>query len=596
MDTIRNPLAILPSLLLFLIPVNLCFPGDGAVTVIQWALFRYQPGSGGESLTSFTQDLYAAIATGGGGLAPLLWALATLLLIGYVVMVLRAILAEDAGLWTKSALLLPVCGSLFLIADMTRYGALLSGPGGTCIPVEIPLFFIFGCWGYASGQRREGQERARDQRSPNNKEGAAPGIVSRLAAWSGSHPYRDLATLAVIAFTVKAIVFFPGLLPNLPLNVILGDTRLYYWYATSLTWGQVPYASYNVPYPQFFFIPVLLALVPALLVQGYAVYLWSFSALMIVIDTATLVLVYSIAARLWGQEKAFLCGFLYATAFSAAFFVPIYYDAVPSFLLVLSLWTYLYRNQVGGFLLGTAGALAKWFPAFALPYYVLHQHKTGRDRGIILKECLLAGSLVLVAVVPFILLNAGGFLTTYTMHVARMPEVNSFMYYLDAIGALAGIGPVHACSLLLVLAAELSLLYGYYRYLDARPETLVACIFLAILVFVLANKVFSTNYILWLAPFLALLLCRTPRHILVFYLVQAVMYLETPVLFGIVYAPFTGSYTTGTSYTVLAQSLPSLSFLFYTVKFGLLFLVLFVVVRDLKIEKAGPGGERVRQE
>jgi hypothetical protein len=578
MPEIRNPIYLIPSLLLFLIPVNLCFSGNGAVTSIQWALFRYQGGTGSESLVSFTQALWSAIAgpaAGQNGVASALWALAALLLIAYFVITVWSILNKNAELRHRNALLLIACGALFLIADTVQYGIFLSGPSGRCIPVGIPLFFIFGCFLYASGHRRDGQ-------SPKER----GGLVSRLVSWSGSYKHRELATLVLISLIVRAISFFAGLLPNIPLTVILGDTQLYYWYANSLSWGQVPYASYNVPYPQFFFIPVLLALVPALIIQGYTSYLWSFSALMILFDTATLVLVYSIARRLWGRNNAFLCGLLYATAFSAAFFVPIYYDAVPAFLLMLSLWVYLNRNQTAGFLLCTAGALTKWFPAFALPFYLLHQHKTGRGRGAIAQEIVLAGCLVLAAVVPFILLNATGFFTTYTAHFSRAAEVNSFMYYLNAVGALAGLDSVSAYSFLFMLAAELALLYGYYRYPDARPRNLIACIFLAVFIFVLTSRVFSTNYIIWLTPFLALLLCRSPRHILLFYLTQAAMFLETPVLFGIVYAPLNGWSGPGISYTVLAPSLPNLPFLFYTCKFLLLFLVLFVVVRDIREEHA----------
>jgi hypothetical protein len=598
MPEIRNPACLIPSLLLFLIPVNIVLLGE-AGTGLQWVLFRCQCAAGDGSLFSSSQDLYAALTgliTGQVGTAIIIWALAALLLIVYFAVTVWAMYREDALLLKRGALLLLACGALFLVADLVQYGVLLSGPEGSCIPAGILLCFLFGTWGYrgysaglGAGEQAEKRPAKKRRIAGSGPAGTSAGIVSRLVAWAGAHKYHEIATLVVISLVVKVCAFFIGVLPNLSLYVILGDTRLYYWYASSVTWGQIPYASYNVPYPQFFFIPVLVALVPALIVQGYTIYLWAFSALMVVLDTATLVLVWSIARRLWGRERAFLCGLLSATAISAAFFVPIYYDAVPAFLLVLSLWVYLYRDQAGGFLVATAGALTKWYPAFALPCYLIHQKKTGTATGTIARECLLAGGLVLAATVPFILLNATGFFNTYTTHIGRTAEVNSLMYYLDAIGASVGFGTVSAVSLLLVLAAELALLYWYYRSPDTRPETLISCIFIAIFVFVLCNKVFSTNYIIWLTPFLALLLCRTPRHILLFYLVQVVMYLETPALFGIIYTPFNSWAGAAISYSVMAQSLPSLPFLFYTLKFAILFLVLFVVVRDLGRDHVSPG-------
>ncbi|MDD1690195.1 MAG: hypothetical protein LUQ66_06000 [Methanoregula sp.] len=306
---------------------------------------------------------------------------------------------------------------------------------------------------------------------------------------------------------------------------------------------------------------------------------------MIIFDTATLVLVYSIAGKLWGRDKAFLCGLLYATAFSAAFFIPITYDAFPSFLLLLSIWIYLYRSESTGFLLATAGALTKWYPGLSLPYFLLHGFKTGKMWGHFRRSIILSGILVSLTLIPFILLNARGFISTYTSHFDRDAEVNSSIYYLDTIcNFFLNLEPFDTLSILLVIIIELALLYWYYRHLDSTPQALLGCIFLSIFIFVIFNKVFSTYYLIWFLPFLSLFLIKSSRHILLFYAVQAIMYLETPVLFGIVYAPFNAFYPefdSATNYSVLTGSLPSLPFIFYTLKFGIFLLVLLVIVRDL---------------
>ncbi|MDD1687214.1 hypothetical protein [Methanoregula sp.] len=588
MVEMRHPVYLLPSLLL-LIPLNIYLLGGGIGTGIQWGLFRYQVTAGGESLVSLSQDLSlvsAGLITGNNAVAYLLWALAVLLLIGYFIVTVSAVLMEKPGIFRNNSLLLPVCGSLFLIADLVQYGMLLNSPGGLCIPVGIPLFFILGIWGYYT---QHGSDTGSVPALPvpvktiRGKTAERPkGLWSRLTLYAEPAVLCELSTLVLIAIIVRFTAFFSGLLPNIPLNVILGDTNLYYWYATSLTWGQIPYSSYYVPYPQFFFIPLLIALVPVLIIKSYLVFIFTWSVLMILADMAVLVLVYSIAGRLWGKDRAFLCGLLYATAISAAFFIPITYDVVPSFLLLLSLWMYLYRNELAGFLMATVGALTKWYPAIAFPYYLLHGIKTGKQWRDFARPLLLSGVLVLITLVPFLLINTGEFLKTYTIHAGRMPEVNSAIYYLDAVSTFL----IHAelfrsLSLLLMIAGELALLYWYYRHLDSGPQALIGCIFLAIFTFILANKVFSTNYIIWLVPFLSLLLAKTPRRILLFYAVQVILYLETPVLFGIIYAPFNEGYDAVTSYTVLTGSLPSLPFLFYTIKFGLLALVFWIIVCDL---------------
>ena len=588
MAELRHPIIFLPSLFL-LIPVNIYVIGNWLGTGIQWALFRYQLTIGGESLISFSRDaafVLTGIISGQSGLAIAIWSLSVLFLLGYFVLNVWAVLAECAPVVRKSGIILVTCAILFLVSDMLQYGILLHGSGGLCIPVGIPLLFIFGIWVYFSGKGLAGPA---DSIPVGPVSSQKEDVISRLLSLSFFRKNRELVSLVLISIIVEVVAFFFWLLPNLPLTVMLGDTRLYYWYATSLFWGQIPYASYYVPYPQFFFIPVLLALIPTLGVQNYTGYLYSFSALMVVVNVATLVLVYSVAARLWGQKKAFLCGFLYATAISAAFFVPITYDAVPSFLLLLSLWMYLYRNQAAGFLFAAAGALTKWYPFICFPYYILHGVKTGKKITDYKKPLLLSGLLVVLTVVPFILLNSREFLNTYTVHFGRAPEVNSFVYYLDALCQLvSGTKPVGSFSVLLLIVLELVLLWWYYRYLDSRPESLIGCIFLGIFVFVLFNKVFSTNYIIWLTPFLALFLAGSARKILLFYLVQIILYLETPVLFGVVYAPSTFGSVSGSSYSVLDGNSPTLAFVFYTLKFGILFTVLYVIVRDLKKENSNP--------
>lgn len=250
---------------------------------------------------------------------------------------------------------------------------------------------------------------------------------------------------------------------------------------------------------------------------------------------------------------------------------------------------YLYRSQVAGYLLAAAGFLTKWYPAICLPYYIIHGMKTGKKIADFKKPVILSGLLVAITLVPFILLNSREFLNTYLTHFGRAPEVNSFVYYLDTVFSfLFSQKPFGSISLLVLVALELLLLYWYYRSFGSRPQTLICCIFLGIFVFVLCNKVFSLNYIIWLTPFLALFLSGSYRNILLFYLVQVVLYLETPVLFGVVYAPLTFGPTSGSSYSVLDGSLPSISFLFYTVKFGILMTVLYVILNDLKKDNARP--------
>ena len=158
----------------------------------------------------------------------------------------------------------------------------------------------------------------------------------------------------------------------------------------------------------------------------------------------------------------------------------------------------------------------------------------------------------------------------------RPSEAHALIYYMDAIVLFfINLQPVSKISLPLFILIECILLYWYYRYLDETALTLTYVIFLSVFTFVLFNKVLSTYYIIWLTPFLALLLVRSMRHILLFYVIQIIMFVETPVLLHIVYTPYK-------DYFVIENSTLSVSFAFYTVKFAIFFILLYVIVRDLR--------------
>ncbi|MFA5330753.1 MAG: hypothetical protein WC342_00090 [Methanoregula sp.] len=578
----RSPLLVLTSLAL-LLPVNIVGTTDFVMCGIQWGLVRYTHEAGGDQLLSFSSELYSVVTgtlTSGNAPAAILWGTGVIILLAALFINIVS-LWQMTGTWSRRAGAVTIAaGFCFLVADIARYGPLFSGPAGWCIPLGIPAIFILGIWGWRQSFEDPG---VREPTLPGTagKKIRTPG--SARAGLIGTISDPEIQSLVLVLIIVAPVVFFSGLLPNISFTAITGDITLYHWYAGSLFMGKIPYASYYVPYPQLFFVPVLVALVPVIGLENPVWYLLSFSALMLVVTIATLILVYSLAAKLFGKDRAFLCGLLYATAVGALYFVPITYDAFPTFLLVLSIWLFLYRGTLASYLAAAAGALAKWFPAVVFPYTILYTIKNQRDTRSLAKPLLISVVLAAAVMLPFMILNMAGFLQTYQSHTSRPPEIHSLVYYLDSVSSFTvNISPFTTWSLVILVVAELGLLWWYYRYLDNRPLTLVYVLFLALLVFVLTNKVFSACYLIWLVPFMALVLAKSAKRVALFFLAQGVIYLETPVLYGIVYAPFTFGADPKLFYTVLDNGLPSLSFVFYTVKFLIFFAILWVAVRDLR--------------
>ncbi|MEN6611446.1 MAG: hypothetical protein ABFC24_11435 [Methanoregulaceae archaeon] len=374
---------------------------------------------------------------------------------------------------------------------------------------------------------------------------------------------KNLALLVCLSLVVKVgIVLLTTQVFHSFIDMF--DTSIYLQYGLNIFSGQIPYVNFTVEYPQLFFIPVLIATTFAIISQSAAVFILSFQGLMTLCDLGSLVCVYTIALKLFDARRAFLAGFLYATAFSSAYFVLTKYDAFPVFLLMLSLLLYIVGKDIGGYIASVTGFFVKWFPIFSAVYFVLHHQKEKKALGDLKIPLLAAVALGCIVVLPFLILNVSGFFATYTGHFGRAAEAPSFVYYLDMIAAsLFQIQSIDTVIMAGMVLVELALLYLYFTRAGTGHLVMSYFIFFSLFIFVISNKVLSPQYLLWIAPFFALFLCSTLREMVAFYLVQLVFYLEFPLLFGTVY-------TSTKEYIPSDNLLLSSSFAFFTLKFAVL--------------------------
>jgi uncharacterized membrane protein len=146
------------------------------------------------------------------------------------------------------------------------------------------------------------------------------------------------------------------------------------------------------------------------------------------------------------------------------------------------------------------GASLKFYPLLFLLPLVLDAHATRGRRSAILVGGV--GIAVLVAInLPFLLLNAEGWLATYQFHEAR-PASDSVWHvfpswsprrinFASAVLFFASLGVV------LIAAHRRLRREGKYPFLQASGALLTA--------FLLSNKVYSPQFSLWILPFLVLL-------------------------------------------------------------------------------------------
>jgi hypothetical protein len=558
MCKLKIPLII--QSLVFLIPINYYVIGQGMANGVQWALFRYQQDILGNNFYSITSDFLAVISGGLQGeraLAVILWTMGTSLLVGCFCLQLLILQKKKPGYGKWIAITTVISGLIFLLSDVVQYGLLFHGAGGFCIPIGIPIIIVMGWLAY----RYEDSDIFFNSETPESNK-------ARII--------NELVLIVFISIFVKIIVFSISMFPAIVW--VHQDVTLYYHYMQSAISGKIPYIDYMIEYPQFFLIPVFIAAIPSLILQNSSVYFHSFMILMYLFDTATLICVYFIALKLFGQKKALLCSLLYATAFSSAFLVSLTYDSFPTFLLMFSILVFLYGKEVPAYISAAAGTMAKWFPVFCFPYFVLYTIKNKKETESLKKGIIISFVIIFLSVIPLILLNYQAFLRTYLFHFGRGAYFPSFIYYLDVISKYFFNSELFVNLSLVVMAfVECALIYWYYKYLDGKQSTLCYLIFLSVFCFILLNKVFAPYYIVWITPFLALFFINSIRQIVLFYVLQFIVYLEEPILMERV----------ANDYSFAGPSIlihPDLfdPFVFYSVKFVIFFVVLYVILQDLR--------------
>jgi hypothetical protein len=422
----------------------------------------------------------------------------------------------------------------------------------------------------------------RDEGTATGKgEKAVKGTVSFLSAvFPGADTAivkQHLRTLIVASLLVKLAVF---LCTQLVFNSFIDsfDLQFYFEHGVKLLNGQLPYVSFDFDYPVLIFIPIGIALIPAVLFRSIAVFLLSFQLLMVLCDCVTLLCVYFIALKLFNEKAAFLAGILYATAFSSAYFVITKYDAFPTCLLMLAVFFTVCGMNLRGYLAAGLGFFAKIFPAIAFPFLILHNAKKTSLQGEIIAVLKIMVPLAALLLLPVLVVRPGAIRTyLFATGASVGVYVNTVTYtlysWLHGVGTI-GIAPETLSLGMygLMGVTLLYLVYSAYTDTEKRPVTLLKTLLCAFIAVIFFTKFHSPQYIVWFTPFLCLLVIDDLVKILLFYVVQVFGYIEFPLMFG--------SYYTNLEYTNAAGS-PGwyITLIFFTLQYLALLILVILIVR-----------------
>lgn len=300
-----------------------------------------------------------------------------------------------------------------------------------------------------------------------------------------------------------------------------GDILEYHVYALNF-WTVHPYfTSLPVEYPPLAILPFSLTLAPPL-PDYQTVFVWW--------ATAAIIAGYLGFLR-YADRKRALAYFVYLVL-GAIGTVISRFDIFPALVTVAALWAAQRRHFAGSYLLLALGTLLKLYPAFLLPI-VLIEHwraltvdapargvsdwlRAPATRRVAEGLALFAGAVGLGFAVAAAL-DPSGALTVFTYASARPLQVESSPATLLWLGSLLGfpahpefsfaslnyVGPLDVfLKPLSSVALAAGCLWAYWRF--ARGRLNLAQAFLAVLcVVVVANKIFSPQYLVWLVPFVA---------------------------------------------------------------------------------------------
>ena len=296
----------------------------------------------------------------------------------------------------------------------------------------------------------------------------------------------------------------------------LGDIELYLDYAERTFDGQVPYRDFYPEYPPGA-LPVILAAGPADV--GYDN---RFRVLMLALGVLTVALLV-VAMFLVGATTSELAAgvLVFATLPLTLEGGLVYerYDLWPAVLVLLGVIAVVLRHRRIGLIALGVGAAAKLYPLFLVPLVLLSRRGRAHVRGDLAVFAIAA----LAFVLPFMLVGPRGIGHVARVLVERPLQVESlgasFLLAAHRLGAyeptiylsfaqswdLAGPAAkvVAAVSSLLAAAALVAVWYLFARG-PRGPRELLLAFTAAVLAFVTFGKVFSPQYLVWVAAIVPL--------------------------------------------------------------------------------------------
>ncbi|MGY2127955.1 glycosyltransferase 87 family protein [Blastococcus sp. SYSU DS0617] len=281
------------------------------------------------------------------------------------------------------------------------------------------------------------------------------------------------------------------------------------WFQRGLDDGGGPYGAEPLEYPPVLAVRIWLAAVLAHVLPGEATVLvfTATNGLLVVVEVLVAL---ALLRRLGLGPRRLLW---WAAAPPLLLYAFYNWDTLPVALLLGAVLLHVRGRHTTSGVLAGLGAAAKVFPGFLVPLVVLSLLARRRPGAALAHAG--AAALAFVAVhVPAYLLAPGGWDRFYELSSERGMHVDSLWYLALTLGGpdLDAAALSTAGLLVFAIGATVAVAVGVRR---RRPEDWWQLVVPVLVCFILANKVYSPQYTLWLVPLMALVLRRAAPFVAV---------------------------------------------------------------------------------
>jgi len=339
---------------------------------------------------------------------------------------------------------------------------------------------------------------------------------------------------ALVLFSAAHVIMFTRVFTS----IAYADVELYHTYASRMMSGEMPYRDFSVEYPPG---ALLVFLLPWFFTSTLEAYGPAFAIEMMVFSLGCLFMITALARRLRLAVVPTLA--IYTLVVVSAGSIAVQrFDFAAAALSLAAVFAFSWGNYKSAWVLLAVGFLIKLYPIALAPLFLIYQwrHQPWRRLVVLVIIC---GAVLLCGVLPFLIASPEGFFKAFSLQGGRNLQIESsyasalFMAYaLGGPGIAVFFGPVSwdlasnysegiaQLSLVIMFFAAAAVYIAYlwpYRQKTIEnigpPEPpalgrLINFSLLLIIVLLMTSKVMSTQFIVWLLPFVPLVSGRA-RHL-----------------------------------------------------------------------------------